>query len=104
MKKMLFAVLSVGLMASSAYAGCLLGGMLCVDERGDFTIQGRVTGGTGEGIPSITAAQALTLVPKQAGQLVFCSDCAGGQDAVCVSTGTGTGAYVRISSATTYCR
>ena len=48
---------------------------------------------------SRTAAQVLLLTPDAAGQLLYCSDCTAGN--VCVSTGTGVGAWVLVSTAAT---
>lgn len=45
---------------------------------------------------SRTLAQILATVPDAAGQLVVCSNCTNA--AICVSTGTGTGAFVLATS------
>ena len=50
---------------------------------------------------SKTLAQILALTPDYAGQQYYCSNCA--TDAICISTGTGTGAFVRASARTTVC-
>lgn len=50
----------------------------------------------------LTKAQILGSTPQRAGRLYYCSDCA--TDAVCVSTGTGLGAFGRISARTTACQ
>jgi hypothetical protein len=103
MKKYVLAGMCLLGMSGGAFAACLLGGSICQDESGNLTIQNRVTNEAGEGIPQITAAQSNTLTPKQKGQLVFCTDCGAASDAVCVSSGTGVGAYVKISSASIHC-
>lgn len=58
---------------------------------------------------SVTVAQVNASTPTAVGQLVFCSDCTNFnavKGTVCMSTGTTTGAYIAISSATavTNCR
>lgn len=50
---------------------------------------------------SKTLAQILAITPDYAGQQYYCSNCT--TDAVCISTGTGVGAFVRASARTTVC-
>jgi hypothetical protein len=53
------------------------------------------------GAGSKTLAQINADVPVKAGQMVYCSNCS--VYAICVSTGTGKGAYVGASSRSTPC-
>lgn len=48
---------------------------------------------------SFTKAQIQATIPQTVGQIYYCSDCT--TDVIVVSTGTGTGAFSRISSRTT---
>jgi len=65
---------------------------LKVDNNGQMSIT--------EAQPSLrTKAQLTALVPSVAGLMYYCSDCS--TDGVVVSTGTGTGAFGRISARTT---
>jgi hypothetical protein len=48
-----------------------------------------------------TLAQINATKPSAAGQLIYCSNCS--STVICVSTGTGTGAYSSLSSKTTHC-
>lgn len=50
-------------------------------------------------IPSQTKAQLQSITPKKAGLIYYCSDCT--TDGVVVSTGTGRGAFGRISARST---
>ena len=56
----------------------------------------------GAQLASQTLAELNAKVPTAAGQVFYCSNCA--TDAVCVSTGTGTGAFVRMSARGTACQ
>lgn len=49
-----------------------------------------------------TLAELRALTPKDLGEAWACSNCA--TDMVCVSSGTGTGAFVRFSARTTACQ
>lgn len=67
-----------------------------IDENTNVTISG------GQLVLfSRTAAQLGTLSPISAGSIVYCSNCATAN--VCVSTGTGGGAWVRVDDGTTSC-
>jgi len=55
-----------------------------------------VTGGLT--LRSATAAQYDTITPTAAGQIGYCSDCSASK--ICVSTGTGAGAWVVVSTNT----
>jgi hypothetical protein len=101
MKKLVIAGMLLAGVAGFAGANCLLNGNICQDESGNTTIQGRVTNSAGEGIPSLTLAQINTTAPKQAGQAAYCSNCV--NSTVCVSSGTGIGAYVSSSSPIVHC-
>lgn len=59
------------------------------------TVTGRFT------IPTLALAAILARTPDGAGEMFRCSDCAA--SSVCVSTGTGAGAYVEVSSNTSVC-
>lgn len=50
-------------------------------------------------VPARTKAQLQALAPSRAGLIFYCSDCS--TDGVVVSTGTGVGAFGRISARTT---
>jgi hypothetical protein len=49
-----------------------------------------------------TKAQIQTTIPYRVGLTYFCTDCT--TDAVCVSTGVGTGDFSRLSARTTACQ
>lgn len=51
---------------------------------------------------SRTIAQIRAMTPSNAAEAVYCSDCT--TDAICVSTGTGVGAFARSSARTTPCQ
>jgi hypothetical protein len=53
------------------------------------------------GLGSLTLAQINATTPVRAGQEIYCSDCA--VYAVCVSSGTGTGAFVVTTARNTHC-
>jgi len=52
-------------------------------------------------VESKTIAQINLFAPSSVGQLFYCSNCT--STAVCVSTGTGIGAFSSLSSKTTHC-
>ena len=73
-----------------------------IDEEGDVTAAGSITApditatddvsvGGEFNMWSRTLAQINALTPTAAGRMVFCSDCT--RSSVCISTGTGTGAW-----------
>jgi len=97
MKKLMFAI-GLGLISGSLWASCM--GPFCWDDRGAY-VAGVVQDGNGSGLPSKTASQISTTAPTAAGQEIYCSNCVNGL--VCISTGTGTAAYVQIRSTTTIC-
>jgi len=62
-----------------------------------------VANGAGSvGLYSRSASQIVALTPAAAGQIYFCNDCT--LDKVCISTGTGAGAFVGVSSFTVVCQ
>lgn len=92
MKKLII----VGLMfvSGALYASCV--GPYCYNDTG-----AQVPTSTGPmGLNSKTTAQLGTLIPSAAGQLVYCSDCgSSGFHRVCVSSGTGPGAWIEVAAA-----
>lgn len=76
---------------------------------GAFTSAAAITGlslkASGAGIASYSRSKAqldaMAPSPAQAGVQYYCNDCI--DAAVCISSGTGTGAFVQISSATVHC-
>lgn len=48
---------------------------------------------------SFTKAQLTAMVPRKVGRLYYCSDCT--TDGIVVSTGTGVGAFARVTARTT---
>lgn len=61
-----------------------------------------VASGAGSvGLYSRTKAQILALTPAAAGQAYYCSDCTA--VTVCVSTGTGAGAFTKVDDRTAAC-
>lgn len=88
----------VGLLFVANIAGAACMGPFCWDDRGAY-IHGRTTDGNGDSLVSFTAALSNTATPTNAGQIVYCSDCTISK--VCVSSGTGRGAYVVASSTST---
>lgn len=83
-------------------AGAACWGPFCYDDRG-AEINATVTNAAPFGLKSMTAAEAAAHTPTAAGQIIYCSNCLSVSDKVCVSTGTGRGAFVKISSGTTVC-
>ncbi len=82
--------LAMGLsLGSAVYASCM--GPFCWDDRGAY-INGRVSDGSGDGLLSLTLAQMTATTPTATGQIIYVSD--GATSRVCVSSGTGRGAYV----------
>lgn len=90
MKKLVFGLM---LMSGISYASCV--GPYCWNEGGAQT----PTSTAPLGIKSYTLAEMNSLTPSAAGQLIFVSD--GLQSRVCVSSGTGTGAFVVVSATST---
>ena len=104
MKNMLLAVLLAGLGAASAFAAC--SGPYCFDDTGasigaNVGVGGVLTNTQPMGLVSKTLAQINATTPSAAGQVVYCSNCV--NSAVCVSSGTGTAAFVSSSSPTVHC-
>lgn len=95
MKKFVM-VIGFGLMAGSLYAACM--GPFCWDDRG-ASVGGVLQDGNGSALPSKTRSQISLNAPTIAGQEVYCSDCI--QSAVCISSGTGIGAYVVVGGTAT---
>jgi len=106
MKKLLFAIAVTLGLSPLAHAVCDSRTTTCltaVETSGDATIDGNasvggtlsVTGRTSFTSPFVpysrTKAQLNALAASSVGQFVFCSDCA--RSAMCVSTGTATGAW-----------
>jgi hypothetical protein len=87
MKKLVI-LCSVMLMSGLANASCM--GPICWDDQGLY-LAGTIMDGNGTGTPSMTAAQINAASPRAAGQEIYCSNCT--QAKICVSTGTGAGAY-----------
>lgn len=104
MKKLVLGLMLAGL-TSVAQASCI--GPVCWDDQGLY-LAGTIMDGNGAGMPVDTSANINLRVPRAKGQEIFCTDCQFNlsRGTVCVSTGTGVGAYVAISSATatTACR
>lgn len=94
-------VVLVGL-SGAAYSACY--GPFCYDDTG-VSIKGTVASEGAIGLPSKTKAQLLTETPRDINYLFGCSDCSVGTgwDNICVSTGTGQGAWVHVSSKTIKC-
>lgn len=90
--------LVIGLLFVAGIASAACFGPFCWDDSGAY-IGGRVTNGNGEGIPSMTLAQMNAATPQQAGQLIYVSN--GLEGSVCVSSGTGRGAYVVVAASST---
>lgn len=109
MKKFMLALLTGVFLVSGAYAAnesvqrFYTGSTQIwdIDAEGDVTAAGSVTTSTvtlsGSFAPaSRTIAQLNAIAPSAAGLMFFCSDCT--RSAVCVSSGTGTGAWTVSSS------
>jgi hypothetical protein len=94
MKKML-----VGLMFMAGLAGAACNGPFCFDDSGAYIVGQDLQLQGGGDLMQGTTNQFHVRTPKQAGSLVYCTTLA----QVCVSTGTGTGAYVEMASTTTTC-
>ena len=81
------------------YAACV--GPYCYDDTG-ASINASFSVNSLKNKGSLTAAQISVLAGESKGTAtVACSDCVNGM--VCVSTGTGVGAYVQVRSTTTAC-
>lgn len=109
---MLAALVAVGLLsASNVMAACLADSGICWGNGvttiesvtiGDATISDDLTmSASGVGLYSRTLAQINGLTPGAAGEEVYCNNCV--NTAVCISSGTGVGAYVDIDSPTAHC-
>ena len=113
MKKSLLAALAVVLLASAAsFAGhftetlppAAAYGATAVSNGYDYQLSTdsgapSITAANGISLWSRTAAQINALAPLQAGQILFCSNCT--NSPVCVSSGTGTGAWIAAMSSGT---
>lgn len=101
MKNMLGLTLGLVMLAGSVYAACF--GPFCYDD-----VSAQINAATlhqGDvGLPSKAKATLIAQTPLAAGQMIYCNDCTSSLDAVCISTGTGTGAYVKLSSRTVRCQ
>ena len=108
--------LVIALMFCAGMAGAACYGPYCYDDtganiKGGLALENGVTNNSAQvnnapvGLWSRTAAQINTLTPGAAGQLIYCSDCVigTGWDQICISSGTGNGAWVHISSKTIDC-
>jgi hypothetical protein len=75
-----------------------VGGVLVNNGGGAFNWSNQVSTTiiTGIALQALTQAQTTTTTPGIAGQLIFCSNCTSSN--VCVSSGTGVGAWVAIST------
>ena len=82
MKKLMFAV-GLGLISGSLWAACM--GPYCYDDKG-----AQVAGGLG--IAGLTKANLATTAPAYTEQMINCTDCT--RSNVCISSGTGKGAWV----------
>lgn len=105
MKKLVIALaLLVG--ATSVYASCF--GPICWDDQGIYLNTTTFIAGD-IGLPSYTKAQLVLKTPRAAGMFVRCSDCVKNvatgvsNSNVCLSTGTGTGAYSLMFASSTIC-
>ena len=83
MKKLMLCLLSVGLLAGSVKAACVLG-KFCADDTG-VSVAGNLINGRGVVPPSATKATILATQPDAVGQMILCSDCAFAQT-ICIST------------------
>lgn len=72
-----------------------------IDENANVTITNRLTAGGQLALFSRTAVQLQTLAPAAAGAIVYCSDCTAAL--ICISSGTGAGAWVEIADKTATC-
>lgn len=90
MKKLVIGLMFV---ANIASASCL--GPYCYDDTG-----AQMPTSTGpQGLTSRTLAQMNALTPSAAGQMIFVSD--GLQASVCISSGTGRGAFIVLAATST---
>ena len=99
----LTALVGAGLLsAGKTFAACLADSGICWGS-GQTTIESPAITGTSNSysLYSRTLAQINSVTPTSAGQLIYCSDCV--NSAVCVSSGTGKGAYVASSSPLVHC-
>lgn len=80
---------------SSAYASCF--GPICWDDTGLY-----VTAGLG--LLSMTKTNITAAKPSAAGVIVYCNNCTSSLDAVCIASGTGQGAFVKLSSQSVRCQ
>ncbi len=96
MKKL---VIGLMLLAGSSYAAC--NGPYCWDESTAYTDPRVPFKPAVLTLQGATTTQMLTLVPATAGELRYCSSGCETTGMVCLSTGTGIGAWVHISSKTT---
>lgn len=88
MRKFLVVGSIVGMLAGQSMAACM--GPFCWDDKGAY-INGNILNGNGAALPSKTSTQINAITPDGAGQRVYCSNCT--RSYVCVSSGTGTGAF-----------
>lgn len=101
MKKFIAPAL-VLLATTGLYAACI--GPFCYDDQGAYINStltvGNMTHTQPDGLLSKTLAQMNLLAPTAAGQLIYVSDAV--QSRVCVSSGTGAGAWVVMSASGTF--
>lgn len=102
MKKLVYSVLAVYAVTSGSYvfAACLADSGICY-ENGQTTLSSPKISNLSAGLMSKTLAQINALTPSAAGEMVYCSNCV--NSGVCISSGTGVGAYVSNSSPTVHC-
>lgn len=72
-----------------------------IDESANVTITNQLTAGGQLALFSRTAVQLQTLAPAAAGAIVYCSNCTAAL--ICISSGTGAGAWVEIADKTATC-
>lgn len=94
MRNILLSLVVLAGLAGAAYSACL--GPYCYDDtgagiKGNVSIEGTITNNAPQSMYSRTLTQLLTTTPTGAGQLIYCSDCT--RSLVCISTGTGQGAW-----------
>lgn len=100
-------VMLIGLLfaAQFANAACIGGTALCFDDTG-VTVNGQVTSGNGNDLPSASSTTISTL-KAVVGREIVCNTCVNAGltgYGLCIATSTTNGAYVMVSSTSLTCK
>lgn len=99
MRRMLM-LLGAMALAGGAYAACT--GPYCYDDQGAYvTSQSLYVNTLKAGLESATTTQMAAKAPNYTAQLLYCSAGCVNAGTVCISTGTGKGAWILFNSTPT---